>query len=403
MASSNKRILYLLQNYMAGTASHSEKEELWDWFGMNEDDGEFQSYIQKLLSEYPAERKEVNVDWERIFAEILAKREEHIEDHLVPAPIYRLNFLRKWGWAAAAAVLLIGSGAFFLLRRTNEKRAIAAVQTKEDVLPGSNKAILTLANGSKIILDSVHNGTLAQQGNTNIVKTDSGQLAYTTSAEKPEKEIALNTLSTPRGGQFQLILPDGTKVWLNAASSITYPTAFVGKERKVTVTGEVYFEVIHNDRQPFSVTANKTEIQDIGTHFNVNAYADESGIKTTLLKGSVRLIENKNKIVLKPGQQGITGIQGDNQIQVTSDIDIEKIMAWKNGWFEFDQTDLSVIMRQISRWYNVDVTFEGNGRGQKFFGRISKDVPLSNILQSLEADSKGVKFKLEGTKLIIQQ
>ncbi len=350
------------------------------------------------------------------------KRDQGIRDHWVEEKIWaRLDkaiteesgyipvVRRRWiKWVAAAAVILLAGTYFFLNKHQSAVQVKDVMAQIHDVSPGSNKAVLTLANGSKIILDSAQNGILAKQSGSVITKTDSGQLSYTLVNKSSGKSETLNTieeniLTTPRGGQYQLVLPDGTKVWLNAASSITYPTAFIGKERRVTITGEVYFEVIHNERQPFSVTANGTEIQDIGTQFNINAYADESGIKTTLLKGSVRLIENKNKIILKPVQQGITGIQGNNQIQVTSDIDIEKIMAWKNGWFEFDQTDLSVIMRQISRWYNVDVTFEGSGRGQKFFGRISKDVPLSNILQSLEANSKGVKFKLEGTKLIVQQ
>lgn len=336
---------------------------------------------------------------------IWARLDKAIPEETGHTPVVRRRWL-KMAAAAAAAVILITGTYFFLNNRHSVLEGKQDIAQARDVAPGTNKAVLTLANGSKIILDSAHNGILAKQSGSTVTKTDSGQLSYTIDRNRTSEKsntIEENILSTPRGGQYQLVLPDGTKVWLNAASSITYPTAFIGKERRVTITGEVYFEVIHNDRQPFHVITNSTEIQDIGTQFNINAYADESGIKTTLLKGSVRLIENKNRIVLKPGQQGITGMQGNNQIQVTSDIDIAKIMAWKNGWFEFDQTDLPVIMRQISRWYNVDVTFEGNGRGQKFFGRISKDVPLSNILQSLEANSKGVKFKLEGTKLIVQQ
>jgi transmembrane sensor len=169
----------------------------------------------------------------------------------------------------------------------------------------------------------------------------------------------------------------------------------------VEITGEAYFEVAHNPKMPFHVKINETDIQVLGTHFNVNAYPDEKDIRTTLLEGSVKIANRTNTILLKPGEQGIGNAQG--VLSRKSDVDIEKIMAWKNGWFEFDQTDLTGIMRQVSRWYDVDISYEGNMKDDKFGGRINKNLPLSDIMKSLEANNNGVTFRLDGKNLIVSQ
>jgi ferric-dicitrate binding protein FerR (iron transport regulator) len=233
------------------------------------------------------------------------------------------------------------------------------------------------------------------QGNTKIIKTDSGRLAYNGTNEKPT-EITYNTLSTPKGGQYQLILPDGSKVWLNAASSIRYPTAFVGNSRIVEITGEAYFEVMHNSKVPFEVKTRSQVIEDIGTSFNVNAYTDEAAIRTTLLEGAVKV----DNVVLKPGEQAEAD-NGTQKITVIKGVDIQRAVAWKNGIFSFKDADLKTVMRQLARWYNVDVEYEGAVPGGSFGGDIGRGLTLSQVLEGL-AETR-VKYKItEGNKIIIQ-
>ena len=306
-----------------------------------------------------------------------------------------------WTKIAAAAIIVVVFSIVYFYSNHNPQKQIAKTETqqqrfKNDVAPGGNKAVLTLANGSQIILDSAANGTLTQQGNTKIIKLDSGQLSYNTSDVK-STEVLYNTISTPRGGQYQIVLSDGSKVWLNAASSLRFPAFFTGKERDVELTGEAYFEVTKNTAMPFTVTVNDLHVQVLGTHFNINAYNDETSVKTTLLKGSVRVADHESIVNLKPGQQAQLK---DNALMVINNVDIEKVISWKTGFFEFDNTDLATIMRQISRWYNVDVRYEGKQFGETFGGRISRELNLSNILSMLETN--GVKFRLEGKKLIVQ-
>jgi ferric-dicitrate binding protein FerR (iron transport regulator) len=306
-----------------------------------------------------------------------------------------------WTKIAAAAIIVVVFSIVYFYSNHNPQKQIAKTETqqqrfKNDVAPGGNKAVLTLANGSQIILDSAANGTLTQQGNTKIIKLDSGQLSYNTSDVK-STEVLYNTISTPRGGQYQIVLSDGSKVWLNAASSLRFPAFFTGKERDVELTGEAYFEVTKNTAMPFTVTVNDLHVQVLGTHFNINAYNDETSVKTTLLKGSVRVADHESIVNLKPGQQAQLK---DNALMVINNVDIEKVISWKTGFFEFDNTDLATIMRQISRWYNVDVRYEGKQSGETFGGRISRELNLSNILSMLETN--GVKFRLEGKKLIVQ-
>ncbi len=388
MASPNKRILYLLQNYTAGTASPSEKAELLDWFGMSEDDGAFQSYVQKLLSEFPAEKRE-NVDWERIFVEILAKREERP----VSVQIYRMNFIRKWGWVAAAVVVLICSGTYFIINRTNEKPTIAAIKYKGDVQPGHNGAILHLSNGNKIVLDSAQDGKVATQGSIQAVKVN-GALKYTGHTS----ELLYNTVSTDRGRRWQLTIPDGTKVWLNSASSIRYPLSFPGKERVVEITGEAYMEVAHNAKQPFKIKVGDQVIEDIGTSFNVDAYGDEPAIMTTLFEGSIKVFAHGSTQLVKPGQQTMVANVGGS-IGLNSNVNLENVIAWKNGFFAFQDADIKAVMHQLSRWYNVEVKYEGNISKEEFNGKIGQGLSLAQVLKILE--KTGVHFKIEEDKRIV--
>ena len=268
--------------------------------------------------------------------------------------------------------------------------------------PETNKAMITLANGQKVYLDSAVNGTLAMQGNVKLVKLANGQIAYQTASGETINEIKYNTLTNPRGSKvIDMTLADGSQVWLNAGSSVTYPVAFVGNERRVAITGEAYFEVAHNTAMPFKVSKGEMEVTVLGTHFNVNAYDDESDIKVTLLEGSVKVIKGPStgsglQTVLKPGQQA----QVTNEVKVVNDADLEQVMAWKNGLFNMKGTDLAALMRQVARWYDVQVSYEGPQQQKSFGGSINRDVDLSDVLKALE--QYGIHFRMEKGKVIIQ-
>lgn len=324
------------------------------------------------------------------------------KDAVLPAGIPPGNSIkyRRWLRFAAAAVLigLICTGGLWLLLSRSHKGSDLPTGnpiSKQDIVPGGNKAILTLAGGSTIILDSAANGTLARQGNADIVKLSNGQLAYKNQANK-DVAVLYNTLSTPRGGQYRLALPDGSLVWLNAASTIRYPTAFTGTERRVEVTGEAYFEIAKNATMPFMVSTGGVAITVLGTNFNVNAYPDETSRRVTLLAGSVKVTQGNESELLLPGRQAKIG----KDIKVLSNVDVDEVMAWKNGKFIFgEKTDIATIMRQVARWYDVDVEYQGVVT-QHFWGTISRDVNASRIFRMLEATG-GVHFKIEGKKVMV--
>jgi transmembrane sensor len=284
--------------------------------------------------------------------------------------------------ALVASVLLCVSvgGYYYLSNPKNKQQQTIAKVEKVDIAPGSNKAVLVLNNGSKINLNNQVNGTIAKQGNIKVVKTANGQLAY--AADNTDASaVVYNTLSTPRGGKYDLVLADGTKVWLNSASSITYPTAFKGNDRSVCITGEVYFEIVHNAKQPFRVNFKGHTIEDIGTEFNINTYDDEPVIKTTLVAGSIKLSRDKRNVTLRPGQQSVTSLS-NTDIEV-NDADITEATAWKNGLFKFKRAKIEDVMRQLSRWYNVDVAYPNGIPKTVFSGEMLKDANASQILDML--------------------
>lgn len=307
------------------------------------------------------------------------------------------SILKLIGIAASVAGL-IGLSIFFYTRLGSEKEVAkneAHTKPVNDVTPGGSKAILTLANGSTIVLDDAQNGTLAQQGNTKVIKLN-GKLDYNASGSSA-KEILYNTIATPRGGQYQIELPDGSQVWLNAASSLHFPTAFAGKERRVEITGEAYFEVAKNKSMPFIVKVNNAEVQVLGTHFNVMAYSDEAAVKTTLLEGSVKFVSQNNSTVLKPGQQ--SQLAKDGQVKVANEVDLDKVMAWKNGLFKFQGEDIETVCRQLSRWYDVEVVYEKKP-DELFYADIPRNTGLADAFKALELTGK-VHFKIEGRKIIV--
>jgi transmembrane sensor len=345
---------------------------------------------------------------------------EKIQQHSTSnaaATVRRLH-TRKRAWLVAASVLLLlmTSGYLLSLDRTTVATAVNQQQAPGNIQPGKEGAILTLADGRTVVLDSLGNGIIATQSSTQVVLKD-GQLVY-----KPlttdDSRLTFNTMTTPRGRQYQLILPDGSKVWLNAASSITYPTAFTGSERKVSITGEAYFEVAKisspstggdrgEARMPFIVdVAGRGSVEVLGTHFNINAYDDEGDIKTTLLEGKVKVFAEKQlptpdsrlPTVLSPGEQAQMN-DHSSLIRVVKNVDVEEVMAWKNGHFHFNDTDLKTMMRQLSRWYDIEVKYAGHVPADRFSGKVSRSFNLMQVLKMLEFSD--LDIRIEGRALIV--
>lgn len=313
-------------------------------------------------------------------------------------PAIKRRIQPYWWWAAAAIFTAFVAGSALLWPDKAEKPAVSVVKLPSPELqPGKNGAILTLADGRNLVLDSMPDGLVASQGNTNITLTNGKVLYGNSKDDKPAVPTGMNTLNTPRGRQYQLELQDGTKVWLNAASSITYPTVFDSKERIVKVSGEIYFEVAKN-KVPFKVElANKTQIEVLGTHFNVNAYDNESSFNTTLLEGSVRIrTPMGGSVLMKPGEQAQVNDKG---VKLVRNIDLDNVMAWKNGLFSFTDAKLETVMRQLSRWYNVDVRYEGKVPDVEFTGEIDKSLSLSQVLKGLTTTR--INYRIENGNTII--
>src|SRR5436190_3471472 len=313
-------------------------------------------------------------------------------------PLMRRNWLRL---AAAAVFVLAVIGAYLLVNQHPVELPVANNQHQtNDILPGGNKAVLTLSDRSDINLESVSNGTIVTEGDTKISKLNDGQLVYNILEEKPT-QVLYNTVTTPRGGHYQLLLSDGSKVWLNSASTIRFPVSFAGDTRKVEVSGEAYFEVAKDPSRPFKVdVAGKNEVEVLGTHFNINSYEDSGSITTSLLEGRVKVTSLKTgeSKLITPGQQAQLNENGQIAIHKA---DIDKVMAWKNGYFNFDGADTRIVMQFVSRWYDVDVVYEGKIPQKEFVGEIEKNLNLSQVLKILEKND--LQFRLEGKKLVVLQ
>jgi len=314
---------------------------------------------------------------------------------------------RWWRYFAAATVLFAAVGTtFWVLHKRSIAPANSSVQSQlakaKDAQPGGNRAVLTLASGQQINLDSTGNGVLASQGNMNVTKLADGQLAYNKSSEEKPTVPAFNVLSTPRAGQFSLTLPDGSQVWLNNASSLRYPVSFTGSSREVELTGEAYFEIAKDASHPFRVAVHRgtrtSTVEVLGTSFNVMAYDDENAERTTLVEGSVRFVHDGSSALLKPEEQSVLDEQGG--LKTLRNVNVSEITAWKNGYFHFDHSSLESTMRQLARWYDVDVEYAGNVPPQEFMGKIQRNLPLSAVLKGLE--NERVHFELEGRTLTVK-
>jgi ferric-dicitrate binding protein FerR (iron transport regulator) len=306
--------------------------------------------------------------------------------------------IKKWVAAAAAAIILVASipWVYLLLqgKKILQQNISSTKKPLHDLLPGGNKAILTLSDGSVILLDTMGK-SITRQGTTRILNKG-GELVYQ-NGTAPSGETLYNTVSIPRGGQYRLLLPDGSKVWLNAASSLRFPASFSGTERRVFLSGEAYFEVAKNTAMPFKVSVNDLEVQVTGTHFNINSYADEQNITTTLLEGSVKVSRNGQIRTLCPSQE--VHLTRNGQLTQPVTVDVYAAVAWKEGYFYFKHSGLKEIMRQLARWYDVDIIYQGNIPAGYFSGEMPKDAKASQVLEILK--ESGVRFTIEDKKIIV--
>ncbi|MEP7256962.1 MAG: FecR family protein [Flavitalea sp.] len=383
----------LIRKYNAGSCSAEEKAVIEQWY-------QFFDWHHP-----PAGISDIELARLKEDAWLAIKNKKTVD---TPAKIIEGAFpvvrrLRKWPYyAAASIVLLLAAIVLYQFYFTTNKPAVVPVaetpKTAPDLPPGASKATLILANGRVVSLDSVMNASLTENDGTRISQ-GSGTLTYNGIVGGAD-EILFNTLSVPRGGEYQLAMSDGTKVWLNAASSLRFPTRFAGKERLVYLSGEAYFEVAKNTKMPFRVmTEDDMMVEALGTHFDIMAYNDERAVKTSLAEGSVRVTKQSDTVLLKPSTMAVW--QKDNRKLSVDEADLEKVLAWKNGMIEFREDDLPSIMRQISRWYDVDIHFTGHEPKGRYNGSIQRQAKLSLVLEILK--EAGVECNLQGRKLEVEE
>lgn len=403
----NERLHFLFQLYLDQKCTPGEETELIQLLAEPSNDEAREKLIYECFDSLPETYALSEADADRVFNQIIDKPARKLI-----IPLYKRKGIIRWISLAAAVAVILISVTIVLFRNNkpvNEINQVVEIVKpvdkplyKNDVKPGGNKAILTLADGSKIILDNASQGAISRQGNTTIIKLENGRLAYNaqTVSQIPSSTILYNTLTTPRGGQYCVTLADGTIVWLNASTSMRFPTAFIGSERRVEIKGEAYFEVAKNAAMPFIVKAGNEEIKVLGTHFNVMAYADDKVIKTTLLEGRVEVSLTKSSksetagsiVTLQPGQQSQLDL--NNGLMVVN-ADLEEAVAWKNGYFVFNNENIESIMLKIARWYDIKVNYEVDPLNRDFTGNISRTENVAQVLNMLE-QTDAIHFKIEG-------
>ena len=401
----SNELQHLLKKYINNSISENEFHELWETLRHEQYEGEWHSAMDAILAEKKNQSFSDDSIRERKLQEIIAIIESRGDSTLqqensetpvttIPARQSMRIIARKMLPYAAIFVFFLLIAAVFKYKNKqvpheNIQLSFRNTTKEHSIKPGSQKALLTLADGTTITLDSAANGIIAKQGGTQVLKLANGMICYVKDkANNQPENISYNKMSTPRGGQYQLTLPDGSVIWLNAESSITYPTAFSGNERKVSITGEVYFEVVKDKSKPFKVTAGDQQIKVLGTHFNINAYEDEDHVKTSLLEGSV----NVNQQILKPGEAFQNG--------KVSKTNVDQDVAWKNGIFNFNNQSLAQVMRQLARWYNLEVIYPGGVPRKEYGGEMGRNLTLNQVLKGLE--NSGIYFELEGRKLLVK-
>jgi ferric-dicitrate binding protein FerR (iron transport regulator) len=405
-------MIYLLGQYADNLCTPEETDELFDIIKASQEDETLHAFLQEQWDHLQIEKSEKQPDWNRLFEAIR------------PAPVIPLYRRTSIRWIAAAAIIMMIVGGWWMIERRSQDAGHKSQVAIHDVpAPTNTRAVITLADGSKVYLDSASNGTIAQQNNVNVVKNNEGEIQYKLTANS-QQLTAYNTLFNPRGSKvISLTLSDGTKVWLNSESSLRYPASFAPSalNREVEITGEAYFEVKHNSKQPFKVhLPNGSIVEDIGTSFNINAYGDEADIKTTLIEGSVKLSpagggdlngspNNKrpgvdNGTILKPGEQAVINNPANPsilKILVQDNVDVDEVMSWKNGRFSFTDASIETILKEISRYYDAEIIYQDEIPGQ-FVADISRDVPVSKLLQILELTNR-VHFKIEGKRITVMK
>jgi transmembrane sensor len=387
------RLEYLFDCFISSKCSMEEEKEFMNLLDDPQNEEAVKNLIDRLFGNGSLEQQMP----ENISAGILKKILKKDEAAVVPFE----RKIRNFAWMKVAAMIVLFLSATYLYIRNNNSseavnKKIATTEKPLPLTPGGNHAVLTMADGTKILLDSLENGKI-QHGNLNISKKN-GLLVFNAGSHNTIENLSYNTLSTPKGGQYKVILADGSEVWLNASSSLRFPTAFKGDKREVELKGEGYFEVAKNKAKPFYVKVGGMSIKVLGTHFNVSAYSDNNAIKTSLLEGSVKITEGKTEGLLRPGEQGIL-IRNKENLEIRK-FDMEEVMAWKNGLFQFKGADIITIMNEISRWYDVDVIYSGKVPVRHFEGKISREAALPEVLKILELSN--VKFKVEGKKIIVE-
>lgn len=372
----NKEAQELLKKFNEGLCTEQEKELLESWF----------IYLKSLQDNHPVAEQELNEDVDQVWQSIKQSLPERSPQ----------RFLVKWPQLAAAAVILMVAGTslyLFINHQVNKNQSVYV----NNVSPGGNKAFLTLSNGKRVALTDSSSDTLHDQSGAQITKTANGQLVYGASKDALTPGSSFNTIETPNGGQYEVILPDGTKIWLNAASSLKYPASFAGlRNRTVELNGEAYFEVTHDASHPFVVKTSQQQVEVLGTHFNINSYTDESETRTSLFEGSVKVSGSAGTRLLKPGQQSVLTTVHVNVVPY----DAEATIAWKNGYFLFNHEHIGSIMRKLSRWYNIEVAYEGAAPDDWFAGSVSRSQQLNDILRKLELTGQ-IHFKVQGRRVVV--
>lgn len=390
---SSTRLDYLFDRYVNYECTAEEEEELMSMLLLPENEPAMHRLIGQLMERTGPERTMPDAAAAAVLQKIVQRPEPGLY-------AVKKTVLRPW-LRAAAIVFVLVSGAVLWGRYHRDgadARVVAAAGRPAPVQPGGDKAVLTLADGKTVTLDHMKADTFRQADVS--INNRSGLLSYHSDGGRPgdDKPVAYNTLTTPRGGQYRLVLADGTRVWLNAASALYFPTAFTGDRREVRLTGEAYFEVAKDKSRPFLVSAGDVKVTVLGTHFDVNAYPGDRSAKTSLLEGSVKVTKGQSVALLRPGQQAVME-EGSEAVRV-AEADMDAAIAWKNGLFQFDGADINTIMQQIGRWYDVEVVFSGKIPDNRFEGKISRGAQLSDVLKILALSN--IKFSVEGKRIIVK-